>query len=506
MPDPQTQPIPAAVPRPAAAPDAKQPGVNVPAAAPVCDEATKKAKEDFKNKGVYGPRNLSPPETGIGAFLAMYFPYASMLLVIISGKTKFINGLKLSGTTVSADEPKLAAFATLLNEIGDTALNSTIVPAYTWTNDQKNKSLESFKARIKETVDIWQKPGFSFAIKDVCWDDITAKPTIVISVENVGNAGLVSPGTNNVDNLQVKLVKVPNKDEMGGVIAKVIKALADKKKADKRWKASKEDVSTTPGSEVSATQNPSGAKDKGYSEMTLASSDLENTADEKKNKQSLLRRQVFFGKGQHYLQSEQREVLKKFHKDFKEGDKRPENSLVTMVGHASTSGRPEQNKILTEKRIESTSAYLKTLGFNKTASRIKTVNASTSEMEKEEESAANNPDPAGFTTLVQDEPYQRVDLIVGSGELQNTVAHEFGHVFGLRDEYVSKGTSFTGTGKAAGEEVGHSGMSEEIGAGKASAENNDNIMSMGNKVRAQHYATFGWALKQLTAKDWVIKS
>ncbi len=506
MPDPKTQPLPAVPPQPAAASTTQTPGVNTPAAAPVCDEATKKAKDDFKNKGVYGPRNLSPPETGIGAFLAMYFPYASMLLVIISGKTKFINGLKLSGTTVSSDEPKLTAFATLLTEIGDAALNSDIVPAYTWANDEKSKAQESFKARIKETVDLWQKPGFSFAIKDICWDDITAKPAIVINVESVGDAQFVSPGTNNIDNLQVRLVKVPQKRDLSGVIAKVNKALAAKKKANKRWRATNEAVDTIPGAEVSATKNLSGTKDKGYSEMTLASSDLESTPNEKNNRQSLLRRQVFFGKGQFYLQSEQREELKKFHQDFKEGDEKPENSMVTLVGHASSSGRPDLNKSLTEKRIESTVGYLKALGFKKTASRINTVNSSTSEMDKEQEEASKSADPAVSSKVFKDEPYQRVDLVVGSGEMQNTVAHEFGHVFGLRDEYVTKGTSFSGTGKAAGEEVGHSKMSEDIGAGKATAENSDNMMSMGNKVRAQHYATFGWALKQLTAKDWVIKS
>jgi hypothetical protein len=28
------------------------------------------------------------------------------------------------------------------------------------------------------------------------------------------------------------------------------------------------------------------------------------------------------------------------------------------------------------------------------------------------------------------------------------------------------------------------------------------MMSMGNRVQKQHYATFGWALKELTGKDW----
>ena len=510
MPETKTQPVPTPVPHPAAAPVIQPQGVKPPATAPaaaaVCDEPTKKAKEDFKNKGMYGPRNLSPPATKIGAFWAMYFPYAEKLIILVTGKTKFVDGLKLSGTNVQTDEPDLTEFATLLNEIGDAALNSDIVPAYTWEEKQKSKAQIAFKARIKETIDLWQKPGFSFKVKDTCWEDITAKPEITIKVEELGDAQLVSPFTDNTDNLQVRIVKVPEEEKIEDVSKRVKKAIKDKKKADKKWKSEYEKASTTADAGVSYTKNPFKETDKGYSRMTLASSDLHDTPNAKKNKRSLLRRQVFFSKNQAYLQSEQRKELRRFHQDFKEADEKPENSLVTTIGHASTSGNPDLNNKITEKRIESTVGYLKNLGFKKTNSRIKTVNASTSEMEKDEIIAKSNPDADGFTKKVDEKPYQRVDLIVGSGELQNTVAHEFGHVFGLDDEYVSKGTSFGGTGTVAGTEVEHSGMSKAIGAGKAVSESSDNMMSMGNEVRAQHYATFGWALKELTSKDWVIKS
>ena len=101
--------------------------------------------------------------------------------------------------------------------------------------------------------------------------------------------------------------------------------------------------------------------------------------------------------------------------------------------------------------------------------------------------------------------FRRVDLFVGKGEMQNTVAHEFGHVFGLDDEYVVKGTSISGTGYAAGEKVGHSAISEKMNKGKVVAENSDNMMSLGNEVKPQHYLTFAEALASLTMKNWKVQ-
>ncbi len=77
-------------------------------------------------------------------------------------------------------------------------------------------------------------------------------------------------------------------------------------------------------------------------------------------------------------------------------------------------------------------------------------------------------------------------------------------MFGLLDDYVTDELSPGGTGTPAGTVVGHSGMSERIGAGRVQSENSDSMMSLGNEVRAQHYGPFGWALNQITNKDWKI--
>ena len=49
-------------------------------------------------------------------------------------------------------------------------------------------------------------------------------------------------------------------------------------------------------------------------------------------------------------------------------------------------------------------------------------------------------------------------------------------------------------------------MAKDVGVSRgAMSENNAGIMSAGNSVEAQHYATFGWALIQLTGvTEWEV--
>ena len=74
------------------------------------------------------------------------------------------------------------------------------------------------------------------------------------------------------------------------------------------------------------------------------------------------------------------------------------------------------------------------------------------------------------------------------------MAHEFGHVFGLADEYEEGSRN-------AGDASGHNKLSNDMDTGNALVENNDGIISMGNTVRAQHYSVFVWALRELTGKE-----
>jgi hypothetical protein len=91
-------------------------------------------------------------------------------------------------------------------------------------------------------------------------------------------------------------------------------------------------------------------------------------------------------------------------------------------------------------------------------------------------------------------------LAVGSGDSQVVAAHEAGHMFGFADEYTAPFTSVSVA--TAGNQV-DPGLGQAQGLPAAVAENSDSIMSMGNVVKPQHYATFLEGLKHVTAmKEW----
>lgn len=125
------------------------------------------------------------------------------------------------------------------------------------------------------------------------------------------------------------------------------------------------------------------------------------------------------------------------------------------------------------------------MGAGVSAARITTDNRGDAEAETE---------AVGRDAASQDNE-RRVEIRTGSGERQNTVAHEFGHVFGLSDEY-------TEGSRAPGQLAWHDSTASAAGVtGGARIEESDNIISVGNTVRPQHYSTFAWALNQLTAAN-----
>lgn len=89
---------------------------------------------------------------------------------------------------------------------------------------------------------------------------------------------------------------------------------------------------------------------------------------------------------------------------------------------------------------------------------------------------------------------------MGAGVQQIVAAHEAGHMFGLGDEYTAP---FSGTGGDLGDPV-DGDLGKKQGLPGAVAENTDTIMSVGQAVKPQHYATFLEALKHVTGmQEWV---
>ncbi len=160
---------------------------------------------------------------------------------------------------------------------------------------------------------------------------------------------------------------------------------------------------------------------------------------------------------------------------------------ITVTGHASASGDGENNMRLSRRRAEAVANYLRTHGDQIASARI-TVEA------------------VGAEGADAEETWQRVDIRIGDGRAQVTMAHETGHMFGLDDEYASPPGGIApgaGTPGQIGTPVAHGALAGAMGGGVQTAvfENNDNIMSVGNVVRPQHYATFLEGLNLVTAPE-----
>ncbi|BAL26840.1 DUF4157 domain-containing protein [Azoarcus sp. KH32C] len=158
---------------------------------------------------------------------------------------------------------------------------------------------------------------------------------------------------------------------------------------------------------------------------------------------------------------------------------------VEIVGHTSASGDEKYNHDLSERRANAVRDHLANNGFANTATRVTIT-------------------PRGETEADQTQPKlatdQRADLIVDGGERMITAAHEWGHAFGVDDEYVTGGTNI-------GDPVDHDAMTKAMTDANgvhlpgAIKEHNGGIMSFGTEVRPQHYSTFHHALTTVTAQS-----
>lgn len=160
---------------------------------------------------------------------------------------------------------------------------------------------------------------------------------------------------------------------------------------------------------------------------------------------------------------------------------------ITVTGHSSATGDSEENMRLSRQRAEAVASYLRSHGQQIASARI-TVEA------------------VGDQGATADPSWQRVDIRMDSGNAQVTMAHETGHMFGLDDEYASPPGGISpgaGTPGQIGTPVAHGALSGAMGGGVPAAvfENNDNIMSVGNVIKPQHYATFLEGLNNVAAPE-----
>ncbi len=162
---------------------------------------------------------------------------------------------------------------------------------------------------------------------------------------------------------------------------------------------------------------------------------------------------------------------------------------VVLESHASSRGTTVYNQGLTDRRAAAVRKFLVDNGFHNVATRV-----------RDDSRGSAGADPINKDTPAD----RRVDLLVDGGGRMNTATHEFGHAFGLDDEYAHGTTAIGGT---ASHDVSAAEMTNAAGRylPGAAIEHNGGIMSWGNEVRERHYATFYKALSQVTTEaEWAL--
>jgi len=153
---------------------------------------------------------------------------------------------------------------------------------------------------------------------------------------------------------------------------------------------------------------------------------------------------------------------------------------IQVVGHTNATGVAKDNQTLSEKRAQAVVDILNATGA--TNHTIKGSGAGSAGADKSPDwrkVEITNSIPAGWTNM------------------QDTTAHEFGHMIGLGDEYaaagVPKSTHYDLVAKAFGKDY-----AEQVA--KRGDADHASIMDGGDDVRIQHYVTFWSALVETTLK------
>ena len=151
---------------------------------------------------------------------------------------------------------------------------------------------------------------------------------------------------------------------------------------------------------------------------------------------------------------------------------------VTLTGHSSSEGEEDLNMRLSEDRARTVSNEIVAAGSQRQPTIV----------------------PLGEAGAAETPEWRRVDITVGEFVSdQTTVAHEFGHMIGLDDEYPTQ----DGGARDVGTEVGHSALAQPLIPGQQPivAHHSEDIMSNGEVVRPAHYVTFLEVLGKMTGTE-----
>ncbi len=429
------------------------------------DEAERGRATAFYAHGTYGPQTIMGAG-GRGGFDVTYDPTSGTERITIKGGVKFIDGLSVSGGTVTPGNAGLQGAANQATSLTG-ADRAAFIAQYQWSPAEKAPFIASLRSVVAST---WgsSSTGLSFFINKPQWEWITAHVAIDVQMRAMDATDTRAED----DHLIVNSYKEPP----GGAAGQGTGAV----------------VRRQPRGSTTNT-----AFDQ---EMDISSQDILPRGDN----MLALNNTVTFDHDSADLSNAAKANLDTWVATYQGS---PTNAAanptqVTIQGYTSASGSDEYNLDLGLRRTDAVRSYIVSKGFTNANSRV-------TEISFGEGGASDTATPA------EQERERRVELIVDSGAAQIVAAHEFGHAMGLGDEYATgAGSAITGTpGSAGGTAAGHDAlvqeMTDESGANLPGAihENTDSIMSLGNVVRPQHYAVFSKAIKDVTGvSEWSIRS
>ena len=419
------------------------------AAAPVLardafDDRLKKA-EEFKKGGAKTKLNVS---AGFGGgFDAIYDPAADKLKIVVRAIVIFKDGLDAAGTPL----PKSGLDDVVKDLAASGPKRTAFLDLFKWDPSEHAPWMTKSAASVKKA---WSGKH-EFHVGDPQWEWIGASVEV-----DVQTKAATDESERGDAHLAMTVVKVPSQ----------IPDLATGKPKGAPRVAANAPFGTSAGNDQS---------------MIVGSNDNEAN-------KNFLRTEVLFENNSSDLTGDAAGAIATFAGRFKgtaTEDPEARGAKITVVAHASKSGSAEHNQKLSEKRAAAVVKALKDEGMNRVESRA------TSESKGESEATG-------------EEAKDRRAVIAADGGVGfNTLDHEFGHSFGLTDEY-----SGLGSGRAPGDALPQAPAMPKVkdanGAvipGGTKSENNDSIMSVGDKVEAQHYGPFLQGLQQASGvSNWLV--
>lgn len=401
------------------------------------------------------------PPGGWGAFQARYDPVSMALTITMNVGITFVDGISLSSGRAVAGDPSLNNAANQINRLPRSAREAEVAK-WKWSGDQ-----ETWMAGYRSNVTgAWNSAGtgLEFQSSHAGWEAQHSRVSVAVNTQNVALPGPVAPGASSIPSTagpihcQATIYKTPeDNSDFGAAVG---------------------------------SRNAAGVG-------TLALGSGQTVAHG-----HLLQQEVQFPRvrrpGDVALSADQKTLLDNIIYSF-QTPAAGAGTTIAITGHADTTGSETpagetRNREISERRAQVVGDYLKAtrVGGNNLVNAAARITTTTG---------------AGSTGGGTNARSRRVDINFAGGGGQNTAAHEFGHMLGLDDQYVSDPTGaqgvVQGTGGAVGTPNADNARTTGAGMGASVYENNDNLMSLGSTIRAPQYVSFMEALKTVTGStEW----